>query len=78
MIKVSKLNGTEYYINADIIEFIEATPDTLITLASGKKLVVLETVEEVVQRVIEYRRKVFSELPRTGKREPEDKEISQS
>jgi flagellar protein FlbD len=78
MIKVSKLNGTEYYINADIIEFIEATPDTLITLASGKKLVVLETVEEVVQRVIEYRRKVFSELPRTGKREPEAKEISQS
>ncbi len=70
MIKVSKLNGVEYYINADIIDFIESTPDTLISLSSGKKLVVLETVDEVVDRIIEYRRKIFSGLPRTSREEP--------
>ena len=63
MIKVSKINGAEYYINADIIEYIEKTPDTLITLSSGKKLVVLETPEEIVKRIIAYRQSVFSKLP---------------
>lgn len=69
MIKVSKLNGVTYYINADIIDFVESTPDTLITLSSGKKVVVLESVDEVVDRVIAYRRKIFSELPKTERRE---------
>ena len=69
MIKVSKLNGAEYYINADIIDFIESTPDTLITLSSGKKLVVLETVDEVVDKIIAYRRKIYTGLPQTARRE---------
>lgn len=72
MIKVSKLNGAEYYINADIIDFIESTPDTLITLSSGKKLVVLETVDEVVDKIIAYRRKIYSGLPQTARRETAD------
>lgn len=63
MIKVSKLNGVEYYINADIIDYIEKTPDTLITLSSGKKLIVLETPEEIVNRIIAYRQSVFGKLP---------------
>ena len=74
MIKVTKLNGDQYYINADIVEFVESTPDTLITLSSGKKLVVLETMDEVVDSIIEYRRKVFSCLPKTARNDPDPNE----
>jgi flagellar protein FlbD len=69
MIRVSKLNGVEYYINADIIDYIEKTPDTLITLSSGKKLVVLETPEELVKRIIAYRQLIYCKLPEFKSRE---------
>ncbi|MDI6703081.1 MAG: flagellar FlbD family protein [bacterium] len=58
MIKVTRLNGSEYVINAHQIESIEATPDTVITLISGRKLVVQESVDKIIQDVIEYRRKL--------------------
>ena len=50
MIKVTKLNGRELVVNADLIEFVEATPDTLISLTTGRKLMVLEDIDEVVAR----------------------------
>lgn len=56
MIRVTRLNGSAFIVNAEMIEFVEASPDTLITLASGKKIMVGETVDEVVGRVIGYRR----------------------
>ena len=56
MIKLTRLNETEVVVNAEMIEFVEAIPDTIISLASGKKLMVTEPVEVVVERVIEYRR----------------------
>ena len=56
MIKLTRLNETEVVVNAEKIEFVEAIPDTIISLASGKKLMVTEPVEVVVERVIEYRR----------------------
>ncbi|SHJ05759.1 flagellar FlbD family protein [Lutispora thermophila] len=59
MIKVTRFNGKEYYINSDLIETIEETPDTVITLRDGKKYVVSETVEEIVNRIVEHKRKVF-------------------
>ncbi len=55
MIKVTKLNGKELVINADLIEFIESTPDTLITLTTGRKIMVLEELNDVVQKAIGYR-----------------------
>jgi len=55
MIKVTKLNGKELVVNADLIEFVEATPDTLISLTTGRKIMVLEEVTEVVQRAVRYR-----------------------
>lgn len=58
MIKVTRLNHSELVVNAELIETVEATPDTVITLTSGKKLVVSEDVEEIVRRVMEYRRDV--------------------
>ena len=56
MIKLTRLNDKELIINAEMIEFVEAIPDTLITLASGKKIMVTEPVDVVVERVIDYRR----------------------
>jgi|YNPMSStandDraft_1061717.scaffolds.fasta_scaffold238922_2 flagellar protein FlbD len=59
MIKVTRLNHSELVINAELIESIEATPDTVITLTNGKKLLVSEDVNEIVRRVLEYRRHAY-------------------
>ncbi|AYE36168.1 flagellar protein FlbD [Borrelia turcica IST7] len=58
MIYVTKLNGDGYYLNPYHIESIEANPDTTILLMNGKKLVVKENIEEVVDRIKMYRREV--------------------
>ena len=50
MIPLTRLNHTRFYLNAALIEHIESTPDTVITLTSGQKFVVMESVEEVVAR----------------------------
>ncbi len=60
MVKVTKLNGSELVVNADLIEFIESTPDTLISLTTGRKIMVLEDLDTVVQRTLEYRGKTRS------------------
>ena len=59
MIKVTRLNEKEFVINTDIIEFIESTPDTVITTTTGKKVIVKEDVDEVINKVIEFKRKIF-------------------
>ncbi len=64
MIIVTRLNQSQFTLNADLIEFIEALPDTHITLVTGKKLVVRETSQEVIDRVIEFRRQAGA-FPRT-------------
>jgi flagellar protein FlbD len=58
LIKVTRFNHTEVIINADLIEFIEANPDTVITMVTGKKVLVLETAEEVRCLAQEYRRSI--------------------
>jgi flagellar protein FlbD len=57
MITVTRFDHSEFILNADLIEFIEARPDTHITLVTGKKLLVRESTEEVVTRVVEFRRR---------------------
>jgi flagellar protein FlbD len=59
MIFLSRLDGTELVVNADHILTVERTPDTLITLTSGARLMVREAVELLVERVLEYRRQVL-------------------
>jgi len=54
MIKLTRLNGEAFVLNAELIRYIEASPDTFITLTSGDRLVVQESTEVVVDRVIEY------------------------
>ncbi len=61
MIKITRLNRTPLIVNSDLIEHIEGNPDTVITLTSGQKYVVLETIEEVVERVIAFRKLLFPE-----------------
>ena len=58
MILLTRLNHLPVYLNSDLIEHIEITPDTVITLTTGLKLVVLEKAEDVVNRVAEYRRSI--------------------
>ena len=57
MVELTKLHDEPIVINADLIEFVESTPDTLISMTSGKKLMVKETVQEVIRKVIDYRRR---------------------
>lgn len=61
MIKLTKFNSEhkevgEFILNAEVIETIEQTPDTVITLTNGKKYIIEEKMEEVVRRVMTYRR----------------------
>lgn len=59
MIRVSRLDGKEFVLNAELIETIETSPDTHITLTDGKHLIVCEALDEVVERVMAYRRRVY-------------------
>ena len=56
MIKVNRFNGEEFVINADLIKTLEATPDTIITLITGDKFVVKNSVDEIIERAIKYHR----------------------
>lgn len=57
MIKVTRLNDTDLVINADLIEFVEAIPDTIISLTTGKKIMVKESIDEIIDRVAQFKRK---------------------
>jgi flagellar protein FlbD len=62
MIHVTRMNRTPMVLNADLIEHLESTPDTVISLTNGQKFVVRESAEEVVQKVIDYRRGILKPL----------------
>ena len=63
MIRVTRLNDSHLWVNAEMIEFIEATPDTVISLISHTKFVVKEPPEAIVDAVVEYRRRIFQSMP---------------
>lgn len=58
MISIKRLNNQEFWLNPHLIETIEATPDTVITLSTGKQLVIKESVAEVVAKIIKYRKTI--------------------
>lgn len=60
MVEVTRFNKETIYINADLIEMIEASPDTVVTMTTGRKFVVSETKEEMVDKIIKYKRKILS------------------
>jgi flagellar protein FlbD len=59
MISLTRINHSSLILNADLIEHVQATPDTVITLTNGHNYLVLESPDVVIERVIEYRRKWF-------------------
>lgn len=60
MIKLTRMSREPLVLNADLIEYMEATPDTVITMTTGEKLRVSETADEVIARVIEFRRSILA------------------
>ncbi len=62
MIRVHRLDGSQFMLNADLIETAEATPDTVLRLSNGKVYVVRETIDQILSRVIAYKRAVFEGL----------------
>jgi flagellar protein FlbD len=66
MIRVTRLNREELIINSDLIELIEITPDTVLTLTTGKKFVVRESADEIIERVLDYRRHVGIRVAHPG------------
>ncbi len=56
MIKLTRLGGEAFVINADMIRYVESLPDTFITLTGGDRVVVAESVDEVIRRAVEYQR----------------------
>lgn len=62
MIQVTRLNGKKMTVNAELIEMVEETPDTVISFTNGRKFIVKESEEEVRELVIEYKKEVFADL----------------
>jgi flagellar protein FlbD len=70
MIRLTRLNRLPLVLNSDLIEHIEVTPDTVITLTTGQILRVRESADEVVRRIVEFRRSIYrSEAPPAGARD---------
>ena len=56
MVRLTKINGREFVLNSDLIKFIEETPDTIITLRDQDRVIVRESADEIIRRVIDFRR----------------------
>jgi len=59
MIKLTRLNGKAFVVNAELVEILEETPDTVVTLNNGNRFVVLESVDEVIDQIVKYRKKIY-------------------
>ena len=59
MISLTRINDTSIVLNVELIEFVEANPDTIISLSNGHKYLVKDTVDEVVEKVKEYKRSIL-------------------
>jgi flagellar protein FlbD len=64
MIELTRLNGNPMVLNSDLIKTAEASPDTMLTLITGEKLIVRETCAEVMERILEYRARLLASVAR--------------
>lgn len=74
MIHLTRLNGIPIVLNSDLIKTAEASPDTMLTLINGEKIIVREDCAEIMERVIAYRARLLAAVAR---RLPQDHELSQ-
>jgi len=58
MIELTQLSGKAFWVNPHQIEYIEKTPDTMLAMLSGKRIIVKESVGEVIDRIVEYRKRI--------------------
>lgn len=61
MVEVTRLNGSRFVLNGDMIEQIEAKPDTILSLSNGRKLIVRESVTEMIHKLLDYQRTLNAE-----------------
>jgi flagellar protein FlbD len=73
MIQLTRLNNQALVVNSDLIKFVENAPDTVLTLVSGEKIVVHESSEEVLAKIVEFRRSILPVLPATEMEPGENK-----
>jgi flagellar protein FlbD len=66
VIQLTRLNHQQFAVNSDLIKFIDKAPDTVVTLTTGEKIVVLETPERVIEKVIEFRRALIAGMSTAG------------
>ena len=67
MIEVTRFNGRKLMINAELVKFVESTPDTLITLTTNDRILVKDKVEEVVEKIIQYQRLIRNGIKKKNK-----------
>lgn len=58
MIRLTRLNGREFLLNADLIKFVEETPDTVVTLINGERVIVVEKTDAIIEKAIDYGQKL--------------------
>jgi flagellar protein FlbD len=63
MIKVTRLGGKPFYLNSDLIESLESSPDTTLVLTNGKRVIVREAPEDVIARIVEFRQRIAQPEP---------------
>lgn len=76
MIELTRLNGNPMVLNSDLIKTAEASPDTMLTLITGEKLIVRETCADVTERVIAYRARLLARVARQLKSFPEVERVA--
>jgi flagellar protein FlbD len=64
MIELTRLNGSPLMVNSDLIKTAEASPDTMLTLITGEKMIVRETCQEVMERIMAYRSRLLADVAR--------------
>jgi flagellar protein FlbD len=63
MIKLSRLNGSQILVNPDLIEHVELSTDTVVTLTNGTSFIVKEHAEDILELIVEFKRSLFGKLP---------------
>jgi flagellar protein FlbD len=62
MIKLTRFNGKVFVLNCELIETVEETPDTVITTVNGKKIIVRETADEIIKKVVTHKWEIFKKF----------------
>lgn len=68
MIKLTRTSGKEFVLNVNLILEVQETPDTVITLTNGKKLLVRNSADDIIEKAVKYHQKIMGEISKTGEK----------